>query len=62
MSITGIGLLLVFVSNILMIAVQTMRLEVSPIDTIQTSFGTMWIIRMVITYNEALTRIMGFYG
>ena len=49
MSITGIGLLLVFVSNILMIAVQTMRLEVSPIDTIQTSFGTMWIIRMVIT-------------
>ncbi len=49
MSITGIGLVLIFVSNILMIAVQSIRLEVSPIDAIQTDFGTMWIIRMSIT-------------
>lgn len=49
MSITGIGLVLIFVSNILMIVVQSIRLEVSPIDAIQTDFGTMWIIRMSIT-------------
>ncbi len=49
MSITRIGLVLIFVSNILMIAVQSIRLEVSPIDAIQTDFGTMWVIRMSIT-------------
>jgi copper transport protein len=49
MSITGIGLGLIFASNILMIAVQTIRLETSPIDAIQTSFGTTWLIRMSIT-------------
>ena len=42
MSITGIGLVLIFVSNILMIVVQSIRLEVSPIDAIQTDFGTMF--------------------
>ena len=41
-----LGLDLVFVSNILMIAVQSIRLEVSPLDAIQTDFGNMWIIRM----------------
>ena len=49
MSITGIGLVLIFISNILMIAVQTIRLETSPIDAIQTNFGGTWIIRMSIT-------------
>jgi len=49
MSVTGIGLILVFASNILMIAAQTIRLEASPIDAIQTSFGTMCVIRMGIT-------------
>ena len=49
MSVTGLGLGLVFISNILMIAVQTIRLGASPIDTIQTSFGTVWILRMIIT-------------
>jgi len=49
MSITGVGLILIFVSDILMIVVQTIRLETSPIDAIQTSFGTTWIIRMSIT-------------
>ena len=49
MSTTGIGLILIFISNILMIAVQTIRLEVSPIDAIQTNFGGTWIIRMTIT-------------
>jgi len=49
MVVTGLGLALVFISNILMIAVQTVRLGASPIDTIQTTFGTMWILRMVIT-------------
>jgi len=49
MSVTGIGLMLVFVSNILMIIVQTIRLEASPIDAIQTDFGSIWIVRMIIT-------------
>ncbi|QDI89045.1 copper resistance protein CopD [Candidatus Nitrosopumilus sp. SW] len=49
MSITGIGLVLIFISNILMIAVQSVRLEVSPLDAIQTDFGITWILRMSIT-------------
>jgi len=49
MSITGIGLMLVFISDILMIIVQTLRLETSPIDVIQTYFGTIWLVRMIIT-------------
>ena len=49
MSITGIGLMLIFISNILMIAVQTVRLETSPIESIQTYFGTIWLARMIIT-------------
>jgi copper transport protein len=49
MSITGIGLMLVFISNILMIATQSIRLEASVIDAIQTDFGFTWIIRMIIT-------------
>lgn len=49
MLITGIGLMLVFVSNILMIAMQSIRLETSAINAIQTDFGFTWIIRMIIT-------------
>ena len=49
MSLTGIGLALVFVSDILMIVVQTIRLETSPLNAIQTDFGNIWLIRMVIT-------------
>jgi len=32
-----------------MLAVQTLRLETSPIDVIGTAFGTTWLIRMIIT-------------
>ena len=49
MSITGIGLMLVFISDILMIVVQTLRLETSPLDVIGTYFGTVWLARMIIT-------------
>ena len=49
MSITGIGLMLVFISDILMITVQTIRLEATPFDVIQTYFGTIWLARMIIT-------------
>ncbi|MCA9828578.1 MAG: CopD family protein [Nitrosopumilus sp.] len=49
MSVTGIGLMLVFVSNILMIAMQSIRLEASIMDAIQTDFGFTWIVRMSIT-------------
>jgi copper transport protein len=49
MTLTGIGLMVVFASNIAMLAVQTLRLETSAFDAIQTSFGTTWVIRMIIT-------------
>ncbi|NJK78022.1 MAG: copper resistance protein CopD [Nanoarchaeota archaeon] len=49
MTLTGIGLVLVFASNILVLAVQTMRLEVSVIEVIKTDFGNIWAIRMIIT-------------
>ena len=49
MTITGIGLLLIFASNILMLAVQTIRLETSVFEVIKTDFGNMWLIRMIIT-------------
>ena len=49
MSITGIGLMLVFISDILMLAIQTIRLETSPFDVIGTDFGTIWLARMIIT-------------
>ena len=32
-----------------MLAVQTWRLEVSPIDVIQTTFGSTWLTRMILT-------------
>ena len=49
MTVTGIGLLLIFASNILMLAVQTIRLETSVFEVIKTDFGNMWLIRMIIT-------------
>jgi len=49
MKITGIGLLLIFASNILMLAIQAIRLETSVISVIQTNFGNVWLIRMTIT-------------
>lgn len=48
-TITGIGLFSVFASNILMLAVQTIRLQTSAADVLQTSFGEIWIVRMGIT-------------
>lgn len=49
MSVTGVGLVLVVASNIAMLAVQTLRLESSVLDTIQTTFGTTWLYRMILT-------------
>ena len=49
MTMTGIGLMVVFASNIAMLAVQTLRLETSAFDAIQTTFGNSWLIRMIIT-------------
>ena len=49
MSVTGVGLVLVFVSDILMISVQTVRLEAPLSDTIGTYFGTVWLARLAIT-------------
>ncbi|MFB5611072.1 MAG: CopD family protein [Nitrosopumilaceae archaeon] len=49
MTLIGIGLIVVFASNILMLVVQTIRLQTSAFDALQTSFGETWIIRMMIT-------------
>ena len=49
MSVTGIGLMLVVASNIIMLIVQTLRLESSVLDTIQTTFGMTWLLRMTVT-------------
>ena len=49
LSITGIGIIAVFTSNILVLVIQTLRLEASALDALQTSFGTIWMIRMGIT-------------
>ena len=47
--LTGIGVMLIFLSNILMIAVQTVRLEAALFDAIQTTFGMTWMLRMGMT-------------
>ncbi len=49
MSITGVGLVLVVISNIAILAIQAWRLESHVLDVIQTAFGTTWIMRMAIT-------------
>lgn len=49
MTFTGIGLMLVFASNIAMLAIQSLRLETSAFEAIQTTFGTSWIFRMSLT-------------
>lgn len=45
----GIGLFLVFASNIVMLIVQTIRLQTSAANVIQTSFGSVWLVRMGLT-------------
>lgn len=47
--ITGAALVGVLASNFVMIAVQTVRLETSPIDVLGTTFGVTWLMRMIIT-------------
>ena len=47
--VTGIALVSVLVSNFIMIAVQTVRLETSPLDVLGTTFGATWLMRMILT-------------
>ncbi|MGI0040333.1 MAG: virginiamycin B lyase family protein [Nitrosopumilaceae archaeon] len=49
LKITGIGLLLVLASNIIMLAVQTISLQTTAFEVIQTGFGTTWLVRMILT-------------
>ncbi len=49
LKLTGIGLLLVLASNILMLAVQAITLQTTAFEVIKTGFGTTWFVRMVIT-------------
>lgn len=48
-SITGIALFAIFASNIMMLIVQTVRLGVPAANVIQTSFGSVWLVRMGLT-------------
>lgn len=48
-SVTGVGLFLVFTSNILMLVVQTVRLQTSAANVMETSFGSVWMVRMALT-------------
>ena len=47
--IIGYGVIATFASNFIMLGVQTWRLETSPLDVIGTTFGTTWLMRMIIT-------------
>ena len=47
--IIGYGVIATFASNFIMLGVQTWRLETSPLDVIGTTFGTTWLIRMIVT-------------
>jgi copper transport protein len=49
LKLTGIGLLLVLASNILMLAVQAINLQTTAFEVIKTGFGTTWLVRMVLT-------------
>jgi len=49
MTITGIGLVLIFASNIIVLIIQTIRLETTVFEVIKTDFGNIWLIRMIIT-------------
>ncbi|MCE2509343.1 MAG: copper resistance protein CopC/CopD [Nitrosopumilaceae archaeon] len=47
--VMGASLIAVLASNIAMLAVQTVRLGAFSPETLETHFGLMWIIRMIIT-------------
>ena len=47
--VIGFGVIAVFASNFIMLAVQTWRLEASQFDVIETTFGSKWLTRMILT-------------
>ena len=47
--LTGIGIAAIFISNMIMLGIQTWRLETSPLDVLQTNFGITWLERMIVT-------------
>jgi len=49
LKLTGIGMFLVLASNIAMLAVQSITIQASALDAIQTGFGTTWLVRMILT-------------
>ena len=49
LSVTGVGIIAVIASNVLILAVQTARLEAPVLDVLQTSFGAVWAARMGIS-------------
>ena len=55
--IIGYGVIATFASNFIILGVQTWRLETSPIEVIGTTFGTTWLIRMIITITVSYTHL-----
>lgn len=49
LKITGISLLLILASNIMMLAVQAITLQTTAFEAIQTGFGSTWLVRMILT-------------
>jgi len=49
LAVTGAGIAAVFASNIMMLVIQTWRLETSALQALETSFGMTWTVRMGIT-------------
>ncbi|MEX0764249.1 MAG: CopD family protein [Nitrosopumilaceae archaeon] len=49
LKLTGIGMFLVLASNVAMLAVQSIAIQASALDAIQTGFGTTWLVRMILT-------------
>lgn len=48
-SLVGAALIAVFASNILLLVIQTLRLESFSLDIFQTTYGMVWIVRMALT-------------
>ena len=47
--ITGIGIIAVLASNVTMLIIHSIRLEAGLAESLQTTFGGMWVVRMGIT-------------
>lgn len=49
LTMAGIGIAAVFASNIGMLVLQAIRLDISPLNILETLFGQIWLARMILT-------------